>query len=200
MYEIVRKILCPFSRIEAIIPDSGDILDVGCGHGTFAEILAKKSKDRNILGIDPSYSKIFSAKKKEKNYKNIRFQRAYIKDIKNEKFDCITVIDILYLLPPKEMVRFLTDARKLLKDNGMLILKTDSREPPILDRLLKIEEVLMVKIIKFTHSDTKKLYFLNRKEYRQVIKKAGFNIIKEKVFTSLFPYRHPIYVAIKGEK
>ena len=98
------------------------------------------------------------------------------------------------------MVKFLRNAKNLLRKNGVLVLKTDSREPKILSRLLEIEETIMVKIIRFTHSDTKKLYFLNRKKYRTLIKKAGFNIIKEKVFTSLFPYRHPTYVVINNEK
>jgi len=200
MFEFLRKILCPFNKIEALVPENGDILDVGCGHGTFAEILAKKSKNRRVLGIDPSSSKISYAKKKERVSKNIKFKKGYLEDVKNQKFDCVTVIDVLYLLSPADMVKFLKNVKNLLRKKGVLILKTDSREPKMLTRLLEIEETIMVKLLKFTHSDTKKLYFLDRKEYRRVIKKAGLNIIKEKVFTSLFPYKHPTYVAVKNEK
>lgn len=196
-YEFIRKILCPFYQIEKMVPQKGDFLDVGCGHGTFDEILAIKSKNRKILGIDPSQDKINFAKKRELIFKNLKFKKMYINDLRNKKFDVIIIIDVLYLFSPSEMVKFLKKIKKLMKRNGVLVLKTDSREPKILHNLLMVEEFIMVKLLKFTYSDAKKTYFLSKDEYKKVMKKAGFKIYKEKEFISIFPYHHPTYLAKK---
>lgn len=196
-YESIRKLLCPFNKIAALVPSTGKILDVGCGHGTFVEILAKNHPQRQILGIDPSAQKITIAKKKRGKYKNTEFINCFIKDLKKIKFDCIIIIDVLYLISNNKKLNLLKKAHSLLKNNGVLIVKTDSQEPKILFDLLKIEETFMVKILKFTFSQNQKVYFTSKGAYRNVIKKAGFKVDKEMTFTSVFPYRHPTFVARK---
>ncbi|KKU10923.1 MAG: 3-demethylubiquinone-9 3-methyltransferase [Candidatus Woesebacteria bacterium GW2011_GWB1_45_5] len=194
MYELIRRLLCPFEDLAKFLPSEGKILDVGCGHGIFARVLAKNHPERKILGIDPSGAKIKTAEKLAKNYKNVGFKRAYLKEI-NQKFDAITIIDVLYLLPQDERLKLLKKAKSLLAKDGLLLVKTDSKDPRWLFNILRFEEYLMVKILRFTHSDFGKIYHLGINEYKKLLTGAGFKIVKFKVITSFFPYRHPTYVA-----
>lgn len=193
--ELMRKIVCPFYKIEPLVPIAGKILDVGCGHGTFSEILAKKSPAREVLGIDPDIQRIKIAQKKARNISNLTFKYGYLDLTKKKQFECITILDILYLLPDKKRLELLIKTRNLLKKDGILILKVDSRDPKWLSSLLKLEEELMVKVFKITYSDLKKTHFLSQAQYRNLLNAAGFTILKEQIFKGTFPYLHPTFIA-----
>ena len=195
-YEIIRKLLCPFGEIEKFVPDSGKILDVGCGHGTFARILSRGHYNRKILGIDPSGHKIALAKKYSNGFKNVKFEKKYLSQVRG-KYDCILFIDVLYLFPDSEKLERLKEANKVLKKGGSLLVKTSSTEPKILFKLLQLEETIMVKILGYTYSDRKAFYFSTIKKHKNIIQQAGFKLMNFSIFKSTFPYRHPTYVAQK---
>lgn len=196
LYDIVRKILCPFNKLVLFVPKKGKFLDVGCGHGTFARILMFDSSKRRIVGIDPSLNKIEMAKKLSKDLENISFENKYLNQIQG-KFDCITIVDVLYLLPNREKIQLLKEAKKRLKKNGTMLIKTDNADSKLLFSLLKIEEKIMVKILKQTYTDYKDVYYSSPSGYKNIIEQAGLRIISYNVFRSIFPYLHPTYVVKK---
>ena len=48
----------PFAALEREIPLSGDILEVGCGHGVFSTYMAICSRSRHVVGVDIDADKI----------------------------------------------------------------------------------------------------------------------------------------------
>ena len=52
LYFPLRFLICPFRRVEAAVPKSGVVVDIGCGYGLFANLLAMRSGTRNVLGYD----------------------------------------------------------------------------------------------------------------------------------------------------
>src|SRR3989344_3834046 len=106
VFEFIRQLTCNFSAIEKYIPEKGTILDVGCGHGILSDFLVEKSPAREVLGIDPSAKKIALAKKKFRNSHNPTFRKAYLSEIKG-KFTAVILVDVLYLLPPREKLKML---------------------------------------------------------------------------------------------
>lgn len=199
LFESIRTLMCPFDKIEPYVPAKGQILDVGCGHGTFPYLLAKQSRFRNITGIDPSKAKITLAKNNYKKIKNLQFNQKDIFQIKNKHFDSISIIDVLYLFPDSEKLRFLKQARSLLNKKGKLILKVNGKEPYFLYLLVLLEEFLMVSLLKYTHSEyNSKLYFSDKYTYRKLLKQSGFKIEVEKRIRSkgFIPYpAHLLFVA-----
>src|SRR3989338_2890028 len=49
---ILKRIFFPFSEMDAIIPKSGVIIDLGCAEGIFTRYLALASPGRICYGID----------------------------------------------------------------------------------------------------------------------------------------------------
>lgn len=196
LYEIIRPLTCNFGEIEKYVPRQGRILDVGCGHGILAKLLANKSKDRVVLGIDPSPEKI-KATKKDIKLKNLAFKTAHLIDEK-QKFDCIVIVDVLYLFPEEEKVKILKKAKSLLDKSGKLILVENGDGDELIFKMLRIQETLMTKLFKYTHSEFGGLHFLDERGYRRILVKLGFTVDVEKNLKSILPYPHFLIAALRS--
>ncbi len=193
IYEFVRPLTCPFEKIERYVPKAGNILDVGCGHGLLAKLLASKSARRQVLGIDPSYKKIELAGKNN-SFKNLEFKVGFLANLK-KKFDCIVIIDVLYLFPYEKKLDFFGSCFRLLKSGGKLILVENGNGKEFIFNILKIQENVMVKYLKFTHSEYKGIHFLGNRGYLKLLRKTGFKINLTKNLRSVLPYPHVMFVA-----
>lgn len=197
LFEFIRKLTIPFSQIEEFVPKKGKILDVGCGHGAFSRMLAQNFPETKVLGIDPSNHKITMAKSNSLNLPNLSYKNSYLKDIQGN-FDCIVIMDVLYLLPHEEKIKTLKLCSKLLNKNGLLILnEIDYKPTSLMFKLLFLEEIIMVKTLKYTYSDKRELFFLSTKNYLKELKKIGYTIITSKDIQGVLPYHHTMYIAKK---
>lgn len=197
-FELIRSALCPFDQIETYVPKKGSILDLGCGHGIFTRLLIKRSPSRRLIGIDPSIHKINIARKKAIGIKNIKFKKGVLEDINKVKFDCITIVDVLYLLSPSEKTILLEKVKELLRPKGYLVLTEVSSKPSFLYNLIKLEEYIMVKILQYTYSDKKNLYFQSDNHYLKLLKEIGFKNISFKRIQGLSPYpKHILFLGYK---
>lgn len=100
---------------------AGDrVLDSGCGNGRFYEVF--KDKDVSYVGVDFSETLIEIAKN---NYPKTEFRAANALDLDfpNNFFDKIFSIAVLHHIPSKDFrLKFLKEARRILKPGGFLIL------------------------------------------------------------------------------
>src|SRR5689334_16231661 len=94
-----RHWLCPVERIAGHVPAAGRVLDVGCGHGLFSNLLALGSGAREVYGVDPMASKIAVARRVAQNMPNVRYGVGTAADVADGGYDVITILDVLYLLP-----------------------------------------------------------------------------------------------------
>lgn len=97
------------------------VLDLGCGNGSFSNIIAQAGYD--VTGSDDSQSGIKFA---QEAYPNCQFIQESIYDLSPEKlgkkFDVIIAVDVIeHLFYPKELVGI---AKKCLNPNGYLIITT----------------------------------------------------------------------------
>lgn len=106
--------------IEPYIKEKDKILDLGCGNGRLIELF--RDKDIEYIGVDNSKRLIEIAKEKYPHYKflvseaiNLPFEDSY--------FNKVISVAVLHHIPSKEFrLKFLEEAERVLKPNGILIL------------------------------------------------------------------------------
>ncbi len=111
--------------IENLNPQPNDsILEIGCGPGTWTEIIAQKCK--NLVAVDISSEMLNEAKRRCSGQKNIKFIHSDIMDVelkdKFEKIFCVRVLE--YVANKKALLKKLS---LMLKKNGRLVIITKSK-------------------------------------------------------------------------
>lgn len=107
----------------------GNFLDIGTNAGFFLR-LAKKNKDWNIYGVEPSESLSNLARR----YFNLNIQNVFIEgaEFSDDFFDIITMTDVFEHIPnPAEVLK---KVRRIIKNDGILFIKV----PNVLFNLLKL--------------------------------------------------------------
>ena len=186
------------------------ILDLGCGQGRLLEIM--KNQDIDYVGVDASEKLIGITKK---NYPNFRFQVADALNLPfpDNYFDKVFSIRVLHHFPSKEFrLRFLKEARRVLKPKGLLILTVwnvwGCKDRKNLLRLIKSAFRKIIGLSKLDFGDTfipwgKKIlryyHYFTKNELKNLVKKSGFKI--KKIWTTSGPRRYSdIYVVAEKER
>ena len=117
--------------------DNPIILELGCGKGEYTIALAEKYPDCNFIGMDIKGARLWKGAKyaEEHQLKNVAFLRTRIEFIESlfaagEVAEIwITFADPQEGKPRKRLTHplFLTRYRNILKEDGIVHLKTDSR-------------------------------------------------------------------------
>jgi 2-polyprenyl-6-hydroxyphenyl methylase/3-demethylubiquinone-9 3-methyltransferase len=172
LFVFARHVLAPMGRIAAEAPARGRMLDLGCGHGLFANLLATSGPEREILGVDPSAEKLKVARRSSRGLPNVRYQHGRVDDITETGFDAITILDVLYLLPDEQKLAVLRRCRELLAPGGRLLLKTNDTQPWWKYGVVRAEEELMVRALGLTFGG--QIHFRGVPEYLALLQAAGF--------------------------
>ncbi|MDP9371800.1 MAG: class I SAM-dependent methyltransferase, partial [Chloroflexota bacterium] len=109
----IRVFLSDLRVLERHAPDTGPILDLGCGHGLVTNLLALGGPARDVRGIDIDADKIAAARR----------------TVGGGPYAAITVADVFYLIPPEGQHRLLASCARLLAPDGVLLWKSQVRRP-----------------------------------------------------------------------
>ena len=114
------------------------VLELGCGKGEYTVGLARQNPQMNFIGIDIKGARMWRGAKTalDEGMKNVGFVRTRI-DLINSFFAQAEISEVWITFPdpqPKKHYKRLTSTRflgyyqKFLKNNGIIHLKTDSKE------------------------------------------------------------------------
>jgi 2-polyprenyl-3-methyl-5-hydroxy-6-metoxy-1,4-benzoquinol methylase len=111
-----------FRAVAARLGGVRRLLDVGCGPGTF---IGNYLDGVDCHGIDFSAAQIDYARRRYGGDRR-RFSTQAVLALRDagERFDAVTMIELIEHLPPAEACRLLADARGLLAPGGMLVATT----------------------------------------------------------------------------
>jgi SAM-dependent methyltransferase len=111
------------------------IVELGCGHGHVAELLARDFPHASVLGIDigPEPGRLFRGDRSRVAFR--RQTAAELAATEPRAFDLVVICDVLHHVPLRERAALLGDAFALLGPGGALALK-DWEPTPSLVHLL----------------------------------------------------------------
>jgi 2-polyprenyl-3-methyl-5-hydroxy-6-metoxy-1,4-benzoquinol methylase len=147
----IRWLSCPFPQIAAVLPTSGRVLEIGCGHGLFAAYAALASPDRIVLGTDIDADKIENAQSAGGSLGDrLTFAVAVDGAVPIGPWDAIVIVDMLYLLPAPDQRALILEAAGRLAPGGVLVIKEMDVAPAWKARWNRTQEVLAVRVLRIT--------------------------------------------------
>ncbi len=111
-------------------PRSGEALEVGCGTGTFARLLAERCE--GVLALDLSPRMVEAARSKGRPNVEYLVADAASREFPSEGFDCVASIATLHHLPLGPMLAKMRDA---LRPGGTLLVLDLYRAGTVADRV-----------------------------------------------------------------
>jgi len=189
IYLQLRPMIIPFEQIEKQVPNEGNVVDVGCGFGIFANFLASRSKNRKVTGIDLNKKRIDLAKTIYGHLPNLNFFCGDITDTQIPPADVITVVDVLHHIPSNDLQKkLLKSFYSVLSEGGRLIVKDVDTKPFWKYLFNLIHDYLMTK--------GEPVLYQDQKTIKNLLKEAGFKL--EKIFEiKKYPYAHVLYIGTK---
>lgn len=164
-----------FRNITAILPQvNGKILDIGCHGGKFTEIIAQKTKAKEVYGIDISSSAIKFAHKRLPKFK---FKVANAQDLPfpDRFFDGVTCLEVLEHVDYPEEV--LSEIGRVLKRDGWAIILVPTEN--LLFKLLWFFWTVFGKGRVWRHAH---IHNFSGNVLDRLLKQTGFRIEKDKYF------------------
>ena len=190
----VRAALSDLTVLERHAPRSGPILDLGCGHGLVSNLLALGSAGRDVLGIDIDAEKIAAARRTVGNRANVRFERADALAAAGGPYAAITIADVTYLIPPAGQRRLLAHCHQLLEPDGVLLWKSQVRQPRWKYAITWGQEWIMTQL---GPTQGHGLYFLDTDESLDALRAGGFRAVALPL-RSWRPYTDILFIAHKA--
>lgn len=192
---LVRYLLCPFEPLIEAVPKQGTVLDVGCGDGLFLSLVHGDggANERLLVGIDPAENKIINAK--QLGGGAIEFLCAEIGSMQSDSVDCISVVDVLYLLPIDRWEGFLQHCVRCLKPRGRLLIKEVHDRPRWKRQIAYLQELFSIYVSRMTKGDHP--HFESIETYCRYIEMAGASVTKVQPVDRGYPYSHVMFVASK---
>jgi ubiquinone/menaquinone biosynthesis C-methylase UbiE len=203
LFHKFKYFTAPISEAEKFLPADGSILDLGCGEGSFCRFIGTTCPKRNITGIDISEKRITNAKKYPSN-KNINYLCKSVDQINGTNtFNAISIIHVLYLVPPDKQKDLLVECRRLLAKDGRLIILALDIDSTFIRMQLYTMFFVIKTIVRFvscisrslaetaTGSRKNKAYYRSKDNYIKMLENLGFELQQSRLYKH-FPW--PYYI------
>lgn len=187
-----RAFLSDLAVVERYVPRHGFVVDAGCGHGLFANVLAEASPTRRVLGLDLDERKIAVARATAEGRPRLRFEVGDAVAGPLPPCDAVTIVDVLYLLPFEDQERVLRNAAAALLEGKPLIVKAQERALTPRYALTYGQELVTVGL-GFTRGGRSRFFFPTREEALGMFERAGFAV--DVVEMPKRPYTDVVYLA-----
>jgi 2-polyprenyl-3-methyl-5-hydroxy-6-metoxy-1,4-benzoquinol methylase len=192
-YLRLRWAVCPFDRLLPFIPREGRLLDVGCGSGLWLTYLALERPGLVLHGIDADARKLALAAKSKIGKPVLR--QAGADDLPEGTFDCITILDVLYVLPDEVKATVLQGCHRALSAGGTIVVKELDTRPRWKFAPAALEELVAVRAVKLTHGGG--LHFQSLDDLSRTMGAAGFVGVEATRIDRGYLHPHVVVCALK---
>jgi 2-polyprenyl-3-methyl-5-hydroxy-6-metoxy-1,4-benzoquinol methylase len=160
-----------YSFFDSLIPSDAVITDVGCGYGMMSYMLALRSENRIITGIDYDEDKIELADNCLAKNDKINFIAADVLQYTFKQSDVFIVSDVLHYMSAEKREKLLSGCFMSLRNGGMVIIRDADRDISRKHLLTRYTEFFSTSF-RFNKT-TEKLDFFSKEEIFSLSGKYG---------------------------
>lgn len=193
LYAYVRFSLFPYQRMAILFPNSGKLLDVGCGFGLWLHYLRSLKPDLELEGIDVDPRKISVAKKSRG--RRIDFQLLDLVKADSDAYDSVCIVDVLCIVSEETKRSLTSEMFRVLKPGGELLLKDVDTKPRWKLSVAWLQEFVAVKI--FGLSTSSGLDFRSARTFVHLLESTGFVDAKITRIDRWYPHPHVLITATR---
>lgn len=190
---IYRPIICPFDSLINLIPEGQRVLDIGCGIGTFLQLVAEYRRPQSIGGIEINRSLIETSRSvlqqlsaqiptRLEAYNGVDLP-AWV-----EEYSHVLLVDVLHHIPKKQHETFLSNLLAQIKSGTVVIIKDIDASQPFWCFFNKMHDLLLS--TQFTHER-------GAAELRASLERLGYRV-KQMLQQRVYVYPHFTIVCTKG--
>ncbi len=171
------------------LPQSGTIVDIGCGYGFLAHILAWTSHERTVIGLDHDEEKIEVAGNTSTPTPNLSFEVHNVLTDPLPRANAYVLADVLHYLPAEDQKRVLLACLEGLEPGGLILVRDADAALEERQRGTWLTEFLSTNI-GFNKMNRNELCFVTRDFISGVAEQAGATVelIDNTRFTSNVVY------------
>lgn len=164
-----------YNLYHKLLPQSGQIVDVGCGYGFMAMTLGLVSSDRKILGIDYDAEKIAVAQNGYLKPNYIQFDSGDVRTYQLPQTDAFVISDVLHYLKPDEQKTLVHRCVDLLNDGGVLLIREGNSDKEKEHKGTKLTEFFSTKFFNFNKTSNA-LSFLSARDLESWLYEKGMSL------------------------
>ena len=175
-------------EIGQYLPESGAVLDIGCGFGLFSLYYAATAPARLVRGLDLSARRIAMARRAAQRLglDNVAYEQGDARDFKGDsEVVAAYMLDIVHHVPPATVPPLLAQLRRCLAPGGRLLVKdVDTRPAPkrwftwLLDKAM---------------APAVPVHYWSADALAGALEGAGF-VVRHHLMVDWLPYPHVLYV------
>lgn len=143
---IKYKLEGKYQLFHELVPNTGKIVDVGCGYGLMSYALAFSGEERDITAIDYDEDKIEVAKNCPSIPKKLKFEVGDVVNYPYDITDTFVVSDVLHYLTSEGQQQLLQNMLNSLSTDGMIIIRDGDRDKKDRHKGTKLTEIISTKI------------------------------------------------------
>jgi 1-acyl-sn-glycerol-3-phosphate acyltransferase len=176
---IKTKLEGNYKQFHAIVPQQGNILDMGCGYGFMSYMLHFGAPERNILGIDYDEEKIAVAAHGFCKGDNLHFLQAdIVRFTFTTNYDAIIISDVLHYITPEEQEQVIENCIGHLQPGGKLIIRDGDADITRRHKTTKLTELFSTRLFGFNKTSGHGLHYLSGQSIQAIADKHRLPLTK----------------------
>lgn len=180
----IRLRLCPFAAIDELVPREGELVDIACGHGHLALLLASGAPDRHVRAVDIDERKIAAAREARGRAgiepAQVEFDVVPADFVPAGPVDAITLVDAAYLLGDETAERLVRSSAAALAPGGVLLVKEMDMDRRAKAFVARAGELVMTKLAGITASTDGQVEFIAPRRIEGWMRDEGLTTTSER--------------------
>lgn len=166
-----------YAFFDSMLPDSGQITDIGCGMGQMDFMLSMYKQGRRILGIDYDDEKITVAQNcwLDKCLDGLSFRCEDASQAELPESDAFIISDMMHYLSAEKQLELIRRCASKLKSGGLILVRDSDSENAEGQKITALSEVFSTKILRFNRTEGE-LSFISQSRMEEIARETGLSM------------------------